>query len=220
MDETKISQLPAASSISDSDVVPMVVNGATSKVEASLLKGQQGPKGDPGEPGPQGERGETGATGPEGPQGPEGPTGPAGPMDFTKLGFQTLDIPAVSKTLDMTSMGNYVNVGSPITISNLVAGATYLMFFCNDITKAVDEDDAAMVQVGEERWADVTTDGVLGSTPLLTTKIAQIVGKTALPAVGKLTPSTSSVQIQQQIKGSLLNYQSSGNGKIYLYRVA
>lgn len=208
MDETKISQLPAASNISDSDVLPMVVNGTTSKVEASLLKGQQGPKGDPGEPGPQGERGETGAT------------GPAGPMDFTKLGFQTLDIPTVSKTLDITSMGKYVNVGSPITISNLVAGATYLMFFCNDITKAVDDDDASMVQVGEERWVDVATDGALGSTPLLTTKSAQLVGKTALPAVGKLTPSTSSVQIQQQIKGSLLNYQSSGNGKIYLYRVA
>lgn len=50
----KISELPQASSIGANDVVAGVVNGKTSKIPASLLKGQ---KGDTGAPGPQGKPG-------------------------------------------------------------------------------------------------------------------------------------------------------------------
>lgn len=211
MDETKISQLPAASNISDSDVLPMVVNGTTSKVAASLLKGQQGPKGDPGEPGEPG---------------PQGEPGPAGPMDFTKLGFQEVEIPAATVSLDLIGATSYSPAGSPITISGLVAGATYLAFFNDDITKALTEDVAlaATVQrVGTERWVDVATNEAVGlEVPIFSTDNtkAALLGNSIFPAIGVLKPTDDSLQVQQQVKGMSLQYQSSGNGKIYLYRVA
>lgn len=71
----KISELPQASSIGANDVVAGVVNGETSKIPASLLKG---PKGDTGATGPAGKDGAAGPAGPQGERGPEGPQGPRG----------------------------------------------------------------------------------------------------------------------------------------------
>lgn len=234
----KISQLPEAQTISENDVVPVVVGTTTRKAKAGLFKGEQGPEGPQG---PKGDTGAQGAEGPVGPQGPEGPKGeqgetgatgpqgpegPAGPMDFTKLGFQTIDIPAASVTLDITGATSYAAAGEPIEISGLVVGATYMVFFNNDITKALMEGESlknTVERVGAECWVNADTNEVLGrETPLFSTDNtkAGALGNSVFPAIGTLKPTATSMSIQQQVKGMSLQYQSSGNGKIYLYRVA
>lgn len=71
----KISELPKVSSIGTNDVVAGVVNGKTSAIPTTLLKGQ---KGDTGAAGKDGAAGAKGDTGPQGPQGEPGPAGPQG----------------------------------------------------------------------------------------------------------------------------------------------
>ncbi len=75
----KISELPVASKIKDSDLVAGVVDNTTSAIPAQLLKGQEGPRGPKGDPGDQGEQGIPGPQGEQGPQGPQGIPGPQGP---------------------------------------------------------------------------------------------------------------------------------------------
>ena len=83
---SKISQMPAVSSIAGDELVEVVQNGINKKVAVSTLN-LKGPKGDQGDMGltgpigaigPQGLQGLQGLTGDIGPQGPQGLQGPAG----------------------------------------------------------------------------------------------------------------------------------------------
>jgi hypothetical protein len=80
----KLSQLPAADTITGDEVVPVVQGGVTKRASAVLLKGlkgdagAQGPKGDTGEQGPDGNDGSPGEAGPKGDSGPQGDPGPPG----------------------------------------------------------------------------------------------------------------------------------------------
>jgi hypothetical protein len=71
----KISELPAVSSVTTDDIIPVVQGGVTSKIDVQSLitsGGFQGPQGTQGATGAQGPQGTVGATGPQGPAGSGG----------------------------------------------------------------------------------------------------------------------------------------------------
>jgi len=82
----KISQLPAAGSIANTAIFPIVQNSTTESASISQLisfigagpQGPQGNQGTAGVAGPQGNQGTAGATGPQGNQGTAGVAGPQG----------------------------------------------------------------------------------------------------------------------------------------------
>ena len=83
MADTKISQLPPASALTGSEIVPIVPGGGTvqttvAQITAKAAAGATGPQGPAGPAGPQGAAGATGAQGATGPAGATGPQGPAG----------------------------------------------------------------------------------------------------------------------------------------------
>ena len=81
----KISQLPAAGSIANTAIFPIVQNSTTESASISQLisfigagpQGPQGNQGTAGVAGPQGNQGTAGATGPQGNQGTAGSSGTA-----------------------------------------------------------------------------------------------------------------------------------------------
>jgi hypothetical protein len=83
MADTKISQLPAATELTGTELVPVVQGGANKRTTAAALTGPQGPAGATGATGPQGPKGDTGDTGPQGPAGATGATGATGPAGAT-----------------------------------------------------------------------------------------------------------------------------------------
>ncbi len=92
MADTKISQLPAVTELTGTELVPVVQGGANKRTTAAALTGQvgpagptgpQGPEGPTGATGPQGPAGATGAAGAQGPAGPKGDTGDTGPAGAT-----------------------------------------------------------------------------------------------------------------------------------------
>jgi len=87
MADTRISDLPPASAVQNTDLFVIVQDGVTKKASGAIVKpGTQGPQGDVGPAGPtgpqgiQGPPGIQGLTGPVGPIGPQGNPGVAGPI--------------------------------------------------------------------------------------------------------------------------------------------
>lgn len=82
MANLKISELPAATTMSGADLLAIVQAGVTSKITwtdlQTVLTGPAGPTGATGATGPTGATGSTGPTGPQGIDGPTGPTGATG----------------------------------------------------------------------------------------------------------------------------------------------
>tara|TARA_R100001510_G_scaffold36725_1_gene33169 strand:- start:4141 stop:5082 length:942 start_codon:yes stop_codon:yes gene_type:complete len=77
---TAINALATETSISGSDVIPVITSSGLKKatITNAALVGPTGPAGSDGATGPTGPTGPTGARGPTGPTGARGPTGPSG----------------------------------------------------------------------------------------------------------------------------------------------
>lgn len=136
MADTRISNLPIATSAANTDIFVVVQGGTTKQMPGTLVRtgqvGAQGPQGPQGVPGPmgvQGPAGSTGATGPIGPQGPQGFPGVAGPIG--PIGPQGAAGPVGPQGagIDLSGTANpnaFINPNTPVYLAP--EGSTYTQY--------------------------------------------------------------------------------------------
>jgi hypothetical protein len=112
---TKITQLPVATTITNSGAFIIFDNGQTKTLTLGALR-SSGLKGDTGATGATGAKGDTGQQGATGPQGPVGPTGPQGPRNLPTATNSTLGGVIPSKGIDVTVDG-YITLNTSTLVS-------------------------------------------------------------------------------------------------------
>jgi hypothetical protein len=172
---TKITQLPVATTITNSGVFIIFDNGQTKTLTLNALKAS-GLKGDTGATGAAGATGGQGPQGDPGPQGPTGATGPQGPRNLPTATNVTLGGVIISKGIDVTVDG-HITLNTSTLVAKAVALGTNPIAIANTSPSVDSTSGALVVAGGVGVGGDIHSLGRIYSVGISTT--AQLLGVSA-----------------------------------------